>query len=50
MARSKKNILSNGNKLADLIGSSSIDLKVMAFEEISGICKLCKNEIALEIA
>ncbi len=50
VTRSKEVILSGGNKLADIIGSSPVGLRVVAFEEVSWICKLCKNEIALEMA
>ncbi len=35
ITRSKEVTLSGGNELADLIGSSPVGLKVVAFEEVS---------------
>ncbi len=35
MTRSKEVTLSSGNELADLIGSSPVGLRVIAFEEVS---------------
>ena len=50
VTRSKEVTLSGGNELADLVGSSLVGLRVVAFEEVSWICRLCKNEVALEMA
>ncbi len=50
VTRSKEVILSGGNELADLICSSPIGFTVVAFEEVSWIGKLCKNEFTLEMA
>ncbi len=38
VTRSKEVTLSGGNELADLVGSSLVSLKVVAFEEVSRIC------------
>ncbi len=35
VTRSKEVILSDGNELADLVGSSPVGLRVIAFEEVS---------------
>ena len=50
VTRSKEVTLSGGNELADLVCSSSVGLRVVAFEEVSCIRKLCKNKVALEMA
>lgn len=42
--------LSSGNLLIDLVGSSLIGPRIVAFEEVSWIYRLCKIEVALEIA
>ncbi len=47
---SKEVTLSVGNELADLVGSNPVGLRVVAFEEVSWICRLHKNEVALEMA
>ncbi len=41
--------LSNGNKLADFVDLNLIGLRVVAFEEMSKICRLYKNEVALQM-
>ncbi len=46
----KEVTLSGGNELADLVGSSPVGLRVVAFEEVSWICRLRKNEVVLEMA
>ncbi len=50
VTKSKEVTLSDGNELADLVGSSPVGLRIVAIEEVSWICWLCKNEVALEIA
>ncbi len=50
VTRSKEVTLSGGNELAVLIDLSPLDLKVVVFKEVSWICRLCKNEVTLEIA
>ncbi len=50
VTRSKEVILNDSNKIADLVGSSSVGLRVIAFEKVSWIRKLCKNEVVLEMA
>ncbi len=47
VTRLKEVTLSNGNKLVVLVGSSLIGLRVVAFEEVSWIFRLCKDEVAL---
>ncbi len=43
-------ILSGSNELVVLVNSSLVGLKVVVFEEMSGICRFCINKIALEMA
>lgn len=50
MIKLEKVTLNSNNELADLIGSSPIGIKMIAFQKISYIYKFCKNEIAFEIA
>ena len=45
VTRSKEVTLSGGNELADLVGSSPVGLRVVAFEEVSWIRRLYKNEV-----
>ncbi len=47
VTRSKEVILSGGNELEVLVGSSPVGLRVVAFEEMSWIRRLRKNEVAL---
>lgn len=49
MIRLKEVILSNSNELAILVSLRPVSLKVVAFEEISWICRFCKNEVVLEM-
>ncbi len=44
VTKSKEVILSDSNKLVDLVGSSPVGLRVVAFEEMSQIRRLRKNE------
>ncbi len=41
--------LSGGNELANLVSLSLVGLRVVVFEKVSRICKLCKNEVVLEM-
>ncbi len=50
VARLKEITLSGDNELANLVGSNPVGLRVVAFQELSWIRKLCKNEVALEMA
>ncbi len=49
VTRSKEVTLSGGNELAVLVGSSPVSLRVVAFEEVSWICRPYKNEVASRI-
>ncbi len=42
--------LSSNNELADLIGSISVDIRVVAFDDVSQIYRLYKNKVTLEMA
>ncbi len=50
MTKLKEVTLSGGNELADLVNLSPVGLRVVTFEEVSWICRLCKNEVVLEMA
>ncbi len=47
VTRSKEVTLSSGNKPVVLVGSSLVGPRVVAFEEVSWIDRLCKNEVIL---
>lgn len=42
--------LTGGNELANLIYLSLVGLRIVTFKKVSGIYRLCKNEVTLEIA
>lgn len=50
MTRSKEVTIKDSNELTNVVSSSFIDMRVIAFEEMSWINRLYKNEVTLEMA